>query len=379
MFSFVLSLLPAQKVDAQAPITIQEQEDGAVVCAPGVYLTDPGNCAPLGPSQTLSEMAQWGISYPASKLLAVTPDPALNYLPYRYFKITEKFTHTYGSLDAAIEKTSPLRQIGPGHLIYVTYNQVEETNRGTYFLLPSGEWMPGAGTRVSVPVFQGMQFLTTPKNGFGWVLQEAEVRRMPDYGYGVEIARKMPRFTIVQVYSVITVEGTRWFLIGPDEWVDGRFIGAVFPNTTPPAGVTNGRWIDVNLQEQTMAVYDNYKLVFATLIASGLDPFWTRPGLFQIYKKKELEDMSGAFEADRSDYYFLQNVPNTMYFDKARAIHGAYWRAMFGYPQSHGCVNMSVGDSAWVFQWAKEGDWVYVHDPSGITPSDPEIYGDGGA
>jgi hypothetical protein len=46
---------------------------------------------------------------------------------------------------------------------------------------------------------------------------------------------------------------------------------------------TTGRWIDVDLAEQTLAVYDNYQLVFATVIATGLEPFWTKPGLFQIY------------------------------------------------------------------------------------------------
>ena len=89
--------------------------------------------------------------------------------------------------------------------------------------------------------------------------------------------------------------------------------------------------------------------------------------------------MSGAFEADKSDYYYLEDVPWTMYFDQARAIHGAYWRAMFGYEQSHGCVNMSVGDAHWVYDWAKEGDWVFVHDPSGATPTDPKFYTNGGA
>jgi len=129
--------------------------------------------------------------------------------------------------------------------------------------------------------------------------------------------------------------------------------------------VTNGRWIEVNLFEQTMAVYDNSQLVFATLIASGMEPFWTRPGLFQIYSRLESTLMRGAFEADRSDFYYLQGVPWTLYYDDARALHGAYWRTRFGFPQSHGCVNLAPGDAHWLFNWAKEGDWVYVWDPSG--------------
>ena len=76
---------------------------------------------------------------------------------------------------------------------------------------------------------------------------------------------------------------------------------------------------------------------------------------------------------DPADFYYLDNVPWTMYFDKARALHGAYWRTRFGYPQSHGCVNLSVGDSHWLFNWAHEGDFVYVPDPSGLTPTDPAL------
>jgi lipoprotein-anchoring transpeptidase ErfK/SrfK len=68
-----------------------------------------------------------------------------------------------------------------------------------------------------------------------------------------------------------------------------------------------------------------------------------------------------------------------MYFDQARALHGAYWHNRFGYPLSRGCVNLSTADSNWLFQWAQVGEWVYVHDPSGQTPTDPEIFGEGGA
>ena len=144
-------------------------------------------------------------------------------------------------------------------------------------------------------------------------------------------------------------------------------------NTIPPEGVTTDRWIDINLAEQTLAVYENRALVFATVMASGIENFWTKPGTFQIFQKKETETMRNN---DPSDFFYLDNVPWTMYFDGARALHGAYWRTRFGYPQSHGCINLSVGDSHWLFNWASEGDWVYVHDPSGQTPTDPNLFPD---
>ncbi len=357
-----------------------EPDDGATLCPANEYFYSSYNCLPINQSEsTFDNIWNSGISFEQKPLQAITPDSNLNYVPYLYYKITEYSSNYYSSLEAAIEKQNPIRPIGPGDLIYLTYTNVTETNRGTYFQTANGEWFPGAGTRVSVPVFQGLEFLSTPETAFGWILMETEVRNEPFYAYNKPAVKILQRNTLVQIYQTVKVEGIEWHLIGKNEWIEGRFVGVVQPNTTPPAGVTNNRWIDINLAEQTLAVYENNQLVFATMIASGLDPFWTQPGLFQIYQKKITEDMSGAFEADKSDFYYLENVPYTMYFDKARAIHAAYWRTFLGYPQSHGCINMSVGDAAWMFNWAQEGDWVFVHDPSGRTPTDPSYYGDGGA
>lgn len=88
--------------------------------------------------------------------------------------------------------------------------------------------------------------------------------------------------------------------------------------------------------------------------------------------------MTGVFEADRSDYYYLEDVPYIMYYDEKRALHGAYWQTLLGYQRSHGCVNLSVADSHWLYDWAKDGEYVYVWDPSGKTPTDPALYGAGG-
>ncbi len=89
--------------------------------------------------------------------------------------------------------------------------------------------------------------------------------------------------------------------------------------------------------------------------------------------------MAGSFTADHSDFYYLEDVPWILYYDQSRAIHGSYWHNGYGYPRSHGCVNMSPFDSHWIYNWAEEGTWVYVYDPSGRTPTDAELYGAGGA
>ena len=375
--SLVFSLLPPQNLVAYAS-EFPENNSGAVLCPPAVYTQLPDDCSPLGPSEYLTNLAQLGLEIPQRPLQISYPDPKLSDLPYHYYKVNNTGTAFYPSLDAAIAKAGAGFVLPPGAFFYVVYTDRINTKKGTYFLLPSGAYMPGDGSTVSLAnPFPGIEVHSTPRNAFGWVFNATSIRREPnELGYNIPTGQ-LKLNEIVQVYNTLNIEGSIWNLIGPDQWVTGRDIAVVTPNTTPPDGVTNGRWIDVNLEEQTLAVYDKNQMVYATVIATGFEPLFTRPGLFPIYKKKELETMQG--ERNTSNYYYLENVPWTMYFDKARALHGAYWRARMGYAQSHGCVNLTPGDAHWLYNWAQVGDWVYVHDPSGQTPTDPSYYGDGGA
>ena len=352
-----------------------EVESGSVVCPPAVYLQNPLDCLPLGPASTLTQDSFTGL-YPPSPQVSFNPDYSLNYVPYNYFRVDEGGTSAYLSLGDAESRSGAVSKLGPG-LVYVSYSDRVETDSGAYYYLTNGTWIPGDGGRISPGAFQGKIFSATPRTGFGWVLTEARSFRRPDYMLNNPKVKTYYRTSMVPVYESKVFNGTEWLLIGDQEWIEGRVVSSIMPSPTPPPGVAGGRWIEINLAEQTLAAYDNDQLAFATMISSGVDPYWTRPGLFQIYKKKETEDMSGSFEADKSDFYSLQAVPWTMYFDQARAIHGAYWHTNFGYPQSHGCVNMSIGDSSWLYTWAKEGDWVWVHDPSGRTPEDASLYGSG--
>ena len=377
VFSLASSIYPTQYSVAQAA-QIPENNSGAILCSPDIYLQTPDDCVPLGPSEYLTDMARLGMEMPLRPLDVSHPDPALGDLPYHYYKVDNTGTAFYPSLDAARAKSGASQTIPPGAFFYVVYAERLDTEKGTYFLMPSGEYMPGDGSTVSVnPQFPGVEVHGTPRNSFGWVFNPTPIRREPnEMGYNTPVGQ-LKLYDIVQIYATENVEGNVWNMIGPDEWIIGRDVAVVTPSSTPPDGVTNGRWIDVNLAEQTLAVYDQGQMVYATVIATGAEPLFTRPGLFPIYKKLELEKMQG--ERGTANFYYLENVPWTMYFDKARALHGAYWRAKMGYEQSHGCVNLYPGDAHWLYNWAKEGDWVYVHDPSGRTPTDPSFYGDGGA
>jgi hypothetical protein len=381
--SKVIADIPLPSQDKAVEITpAQDPESSAdiVICLPGIYLTLPADCTPAGPSLTLTAMARLGLYNPVRPLPANSPDPGLSDMPATYVTTRKEPIPLFDSLSAA-GAMSPSQTLGAG-MKYLSIDQRLEQDNVVYYHLTSGAWVEGgsAGTGCCIYSgrFQGLVFSRTPASDFGWFVDEAWSYSAPSYSNAKSIHHYF-RENVVAVYDIREVGDTRWLMIGPDEWVEKRYVKRVIVNTTPPAGTNSERWIEVNLEEQTLAVYDQMQLVFATLIASGSDPFFTRPGTFQIQQKKELETMSGAFEADRSDFYYLEDVPWTMYYDQNRALHGAYWRTIFGYPQSHGCINLSPGDAHWLFDWANVGDWVYVWDPSGRTPTDPAYYGPGGA
>ncbi len=360
---------------------------GKALCLPGYYSFTETDCSPDGPSAYVSALAENEINFPTPPIPASKPDFDLNYVNYYYGYVRTTNAPVYGSMEDALKnkKGNAIRRIDLS-FSYISYIDTQEIDGKRVYMISPGEWMTANDvSRVNAPVFQGIYFTETPKHTVGWVLtylspnSVVETKRTPGYDIEDYTGHTLQNHDLVWVYGTAESNGIDWYQLGPEEWVPAKVIARVIPNTTPPERVEGSRWIEVNLHEQTIAVYDDYELVFATLIASGLDPFWTRPGTFQIYDKLDTTPMSGSFEADRSDAYYLEDVPWTMYFDEARAFHGAYWRANLGFPQSHGCVNLSIGDSRWLFDWAEVGDWVYVWDPSGNTPIDENLYGEGGA
>lgn len=347
-----------------------------VLCAPRLQLRHSRFCPSNGPGGARAELARQG-QLPRP-LPLVRLDPNLGQLPFMYRRVSSEGTKIYGSPDDAAEKKDAYNELPPG-FIFVSYDECQMIDNEAIYMISSGAFIRGgsACSALALPEFRGLTFSRTPDRPFGWILGTQETRRaagasQPSSG------RTRYRTEVIQIYDEQESEGEIWYRIGPDEWINQLHVARVEPDPIPPDGVDSNRWISINLFEQTIAVYEDGALGFATMTSTGLPGWWTQPGLFQVYERLERDDMTGAFEADRSDYYLLEDVPWVLYFDKARALHGAYWHNGYGYPRSHGCVNLSPTDAHWLYDWAEVGTWVYVFDPSGKTPVDPEAYGSGG-
>ncbi|HSL45941.1 MAG TPA: L,D-transpeptidase family protein [Anaerolineales bacterium] len=130
---------------------------------------------------------------------------------------------------------------------------------------------------------------------------------------------------------------------------------------TPPKekesfpSVGNGaRWIDVDLTNQRVYAYEGDVVVNSFIVSTGT---WLTPtvtGKHKIYVKVRVQDMSGPG-------YHLRDVPYVMFFHGDYGLHGTYWHNNFGTPMSRGCVNLTIDDAAWLFNWASVGTVVNVH------------------
>jgi lipoprotein-anchoring transpeptidase ErfK/SrfK len=121
-----------------------------------------------------------------------------------------------------------------------------------------------------------------------------------------------------------------------------------------PGGTGGERWIDVNLSQQMVYAYEGNTLINSFLVSTGTWQYPTVTGQYRIYVKYRYKDMSGPG-------YYLPNVPYTMFFYRGYALHGTYWHHNFGTPMSHGCVNLSIPDAEWLYNWASVGTLVNVH------------------
>jgi lipoprotein-anchoring transpeptidase ErfK/SrfK len=129
------------------------------------------------------------------------------------------------------------------------------------------------------------------------------------------------------------------------------------PVSNPP---TQGHWVDVNLSRQKVTAYIGSTPIKTVWTSTGTRIHPTVAGTFRVWIKLRSTRMSGGSRA-RGDYYSLPNVPWVMYFYRGYGLHGTYWHRNFGHPMSHGCVNLTIADSAWFYNFGFVGMIVRTH------------------
>lgn len=135
-------------------------------------------------------------------------------------------------------------------------------------------------------------------------------------------------------------------------------------------GKLNSKVLVVSLQEQAMRIYQNGTLVQAYLVTTGQPDRPTPPGVWWVEDKETNTTFKSNLKPGQPGYY-----PDTpidyalLYHSNGYFIHDSWWRNDYGprknYPHidssgdsfanqgSHGCINMTKADTAWVYSFAQ--------------------------
>ena len=197
----------------------------------------------------------------------------------------------------------------------------------------------------------------------GWVVSSSlNVRARPGVSDDNPVVGEVVHNQALNILETRRVAGQRWYRIGQDRWVLGTNVGVARFRARPSAIKANELWVGVNLREQTVVAYEGDKPVYAALAATGMSRTPTVQGIFRTWWRLVSRKMSGG-SAATGGYYYLEEVPWTLYFYSGYALHAAYWHDAFGRPRSHGCVNLSPYDAWWIFKWSEAGG-----------PNSPAVY-----
>jgi hypothetical protein len=284
------------------------------------------------------------------ELMAAHPKPELEKVPldrstigyYSFWRIGPEAVNKYDAPGGNIIDSIPAG--------FNFVNAIDTSVEG-WLKIEGGNWIQREIARFVEPsTFTGVLLPDGWDKPFAWVLDTTMIYASltPGGPSTAESGYLTRRYDLVNIFAEAKDdEGWTWFMIGPNQWLKQTFVSKVSPIEQPEE--VSGRWVAIDLYEQNLVAYEDGKPVFATLIASGLPQWSTNEGIFNVWAKLPRDAMAGATGAP--DAYALQSVPWVMYFDGSISLHGTYWHDLFGYRRSHGCVNLSISDARWVFEW----------------------------
>ncbi len=313
---------------------------------PEVY--DPSVCAAA--IESVDAAVEAAASAPCLAMAQAFPKPVFERGPLDRVTLDEN-SFWRVSKDGAALRSSPggavIGAIAPG-FNFVKAVQVREDG---WIQRLGGEWVaPGDVKPARTSLFTGLLLPPDWAHPFAVILDRTGLHASlrPGEPGSADSGYVTRRGKLVHIFArAEDDQGKVWYLIGPQRWIRQELVAMFAPAERPPD--VAGRWVAVDLFEQTLIAYEDDQPVFATLVSSGLADWPTTEGLFKVWARLPSDAMSGA--RGQPDAYDLQYVPWVMYFKGGISLHGTYWHDGFGYRRSHGCVNLSVSDARWLYEW----------------------------
>jgi hypothetical protein len=178
------------------------------------------------------------------------------------------------------------------------------------------------------------------------------------------------RFAFVNRDTTLTVDGTtqpvyryeRFAVLSEDNstvstpqgTIPSRDVRLGFHRPRPSNIPPHVRWVHVDLEQQVLTAYEmNNEMIFATLVSTGRRNGSTPRGTWQVRRIITFTRMKGGGATGRP--YNVEGVAYTQYLNNptgAIALHSAYWHDRFGNVMSHGCINLSLSDARYLYDFS---------------------------
>lgn len=125
--------------------------------------------------------------------------------------------------------------------------------------------------------------------------------------------------------------------------------------------ITEGKYIDINLETQVMTTFEDGRLLDAHLISSGKRGMNTPEGTFAL-RNKAPRPWSKRYSL-YMPYWMALTADGKYGIHELPEWPGGYKEGQnhLGTPVSHGCVRLGVGSAKTVYEWAEVGTPVVIY------------------
>jgi len=125
--------------------------------------------------------------------------------------------------------------------------------------------------------------------------------------------------------------------------------------------IREGKYIDINLANQILSIFENGELLDAFMISTGKSGMETKQGTFAVSNKtpRAWSKKYGLF----MPYWMAMVKSGEFGIHELPEWPGGYKEGQnhLGTPVSHGCIRLGVGPAEKVYNWAEIGTPVIIH------------------
>lgn len=157
-------------------------------------------------------------------------------------------------------------------------------------------------------------------------------------------------------------DGRGWYRIAEDRWKLRYYAPAAHLRIIPteelaplsPTLPPYAKRLEVRTPDQVVIAYEWDEPVFMAKAATGAKfsngNFATPSGHHITAHKRPSRHMAAGNLAYNG--YDLPGVPWISYItENGISLHGTYWHNNFGFPRSHGCINLAPKAAQWIYLW----------------------------